>query len=53
MTEVELSGSERGELEWLRKENRLLRTEKEMLLRIATEYALERREPVLPRDSAR
>ncbi|SFS89988.1 hypothetical protein [Saccharopolyspora flava] len=40
-----LSESERGELDRLRKENRLLRVEKEMLLRIAREYALERMPP--------
>ena len=41
--ESELSASERDELERLRKENRLLRVEKTMLLRIATEYALDDR----------
>lgn len=51
MTTNELSASERGELEWLRKENKLLRTEKEMLLRIATEYALEHRNPGPPREN--
>ncbi|WP_199740528.1 hypothetical protein [Saccharopolyspora rhizosphaerae] len=44
----ELSASERSELEWLRKENKLLRTEKEVLLRIATEYALETSAPAPP-----
>ncbi|GAB3693296.1 hypothetical protein [Saccharopolyspora tripterygii] len=48
MTTGELSTAERRELEWLRKENKLLRTEKDMLLRIATEYALEHRKPGLP-----
>lgn len=51
MTTGELSATERRELEWLRKENRLLRTEKEMLLRIATEYALEHRIPGTPREN--
>lgn len=41
--ESELSASERDELERLRKENRLLRVEKTMLLRIASEYALDDR----------
>ena len=50
MTTGELSTTERRELEWLRKENKLLRTEKEMMLRIATEYALEHRTPGLPID---
>ncbi|WP_188991783.1 hypothetical protein [Saccharopolyspora thermophila] len=39
----ELSAAERAELDWLRRENHLLRVQKEMLLRIATEYALEQR----------
>ncbi|GAA2774306.1 hypothetical protein [Saccharopolyspora taberi] len=38
-----LAEDERAELDRLRRENRLLRVEKDMLLRIATEYALERR----------
>ncbi|MDA3630280.1 hypothetical protein OU415_32975 [Saccharopolyspora sp. WRP15-2] len=37
----ELTTAEREELDRLRRENRLLRVEKEMLLRIATEYALD------------
>ena len=49
MSENELSASERDELERLRKENRLLRVEKTMLLRIATEYALDGR-PAAPRE---
>ena len=42
-----LSADERAELDWLRQENRLLRVEKDMLLRLATEYALDSR----PRDA--
>lgn len=37
----ELTRSERAELDWLRRENHLLRVERAMLLRIATEYALD------------
>lgn len=37
-----MDDGERDELCRLRRENALLRVEKEMLLRIATEYALER-----------
>lgn len=51
MTTGELSATERRELERLRKENTLLRTEKEMLLRIATEYALEHHNPGPPREN--
>ncbi|MBA8826048.1 transposase-like protein [Saccharopolyspora lacisalsi] len=40
------SGAEWEELDRLRRENRLLRVENEMLTRIATEYALERRDGV-------
>ncbi|PKW15652.1 hypothetical protein [Saccharopolyspora spinosa] len=39
---TDLTSAERAELDRLRRENHLLRVEKEMLLRIATEYALER-----------
>ncbi|MGI8306773.1 hypothetical protein [Saccharopolyspora hattusasensis] len=39
---IDLTSAERAELDRLRRENHLLRVEKEMLLRIATEYALER-----------
>lgn len=41
----ELTAAEREELDHLRRENHLLRVEKEMLLRIATEYALDQRVP--------
>ncbi|GAA4614977.1 hypothetical protein [Saccharopolyspora hordei] len=47
----ELTSAEREELHRLRRENHLLRVEKEMLLRIATEYALDRPEPVVPREA--
>ncbi|MER5387835.1 hypothetical protein [Saccharopolyspora sp. NPDC002686] len=47
----ELTTAEREELDRLRRENRLLRVEKEMLLRIATEYALDLRAPVIARDN--
>ncbi|QUH00622.1 hypothetical protein HUO13_07140 [Saccharopolyspora erythraea] len=45
MSTDEISVDEREELDWLRRENRLLRVERDMLLKIATEYALERPEP--------
>ncbi|MFI0466950.1 hypothetical protein ACH347_22960 [Saccharopolyspora sp. 5N102] len=38
---TDLTAAERAELDRLRRENQLLRVEKEMLLRIATEYALD------------
>ncbi|MHA6803783.1 hypothetical protein [Salinifilum ghardaiensis] len=34
-----LAADERAELDWLRTENALLRTERDVLLRIATEFA--------------
>ncbi|MEV0050892.1 hypothetical protein AB0H34_10410 [Saccharopolyspora shandongensis] len=40
---TDLTAAERAELDRLRRENQLLRVEKEMLLRIATEYALDAR----------
>ncbi|WP_460962615.1 hypothetical protein [Parasphingorhabdus pacifica] len=40
------------EVERLRRENRLLRVENEMLRRIATEYALERRDGLISPGSA-
>ncbi|MER6992126.1 hypothetical protein ABT337_24650 [Saccharopolyspora hirsuta] len=47
----ELTAAERAELDRLRRENRLLRVEKEMLLRIATEYALDLRVPAVSRET--
>jgi hypothetical protein len=38
-TSTRLSEDERAELNWLRSENRLLRVERDMLLKIATGYA--------------
>ncbi|MFC7345007.1 hypothetical protein [Saccharopolyspora griseoalba] len=52
MNENELSASERDELDWLRKENQLLRVEKTMLLRIAAEYAFDAGTPP-PREGHR
>ncbi|MER7014777.1 hypothetical protein ABT324_25395 [Saccharopolyspora sp. NPDC000359] len=49
----ELTSAERAELDRLRRENHLLRVEKEMLLRIATEYALDRRASTKPRATSR
>ncbi|MFD1151543.1 hypothetical protein [Saccharothrix hoggarensis] len=34
-----LTGAERDELAWLRSENELLRVQRDILLRIATDYA--------------
>ncbi|CAM04663.1 hypothetical protein A8924_5809 [Saccharopolyspora erythraea NRRL 2338] len=45
MSTDEISVDEREELDWLRRENRLLRVERDILLKIATEYTLERAEP--------
>ncbi|MER7081952.1 hypothetical protein SAMN02982929_06885 [Saccharopolyspora kobensis] len=47
----ELTAAEREELDRLRRENHLLRVEKEMLLRIATEYALDQRVPAVSGES--
>ena len=37
----ELTADERAELDWLRRQNKLLRVERDMLLKIAKSYSLD------------